>query len=493
MFEAAELGRKVSREDYEAALPKLRADLLEAQFALRETRHPLLVVISGVEGAGKSELVNTLSQWLDIRGMEFHTFGRSTDDERMRPPWWRFWISLPPRGRGAFYLGSWYTTPILSRVLEGTDPSAFEATLTEIRLFERMLALDGAIILKFWLHLSKKDQRRRLEKLEADKATRWRVTKEDWRHHEAYDAFVRASETALRQTDTGEAPWYLVEAKNARYRDLTVGQTILDVVQARLQSAAPAPASRPAQPALPLPGAAVTILDRVDLASRMEDEAYEAELRALSETLGRLGRDAYRAQRSAVIVFEGWDAAGKGGAIRRLTAALDARSIQVISVAAPTDEERGRHYLWRFWRHIPRSGHITIYDRSWYGRVLVERVEGFARPEEWGRSFAEINDFEEHLVAHGIVLVKLFLHISPEEQLARFKERETVAYKRHKITEEDWRNREKWPAYETAVNEMVARTSTAHAPWNIIPGNDKRFARVEVLRTVAGALRRALG
>ena len=185
-------------------------------------------------------------------------------------------------------------------------------------------------------------------------------------------------------------------------------------------------------------------------------------------------RAAFEKKRSSVVVFEGWDAAGKGGNIRRITAAIDPRTYRVISIAAPTDEEKAHHYLWRFWRHVPRAGYVTIYDRSWYGRVLVERVEGFARPDEWSRAYLEINDFEQQLVDHGIVLAKFWLHIDAKEQLRRFRERESVAWKQHKIAAEDWRNREKWDAYEEAVNDMVARTSTA--PGAVDAGRRERQA-----------------
>jgi polyphosphate kinase 2 (PPK2 family) len=236
----------------------------------------------------------------------------------------------------------------------------------------------------------------------------------------------------------------------------------------------------------------VTILDRVDLSARIEPDGYAKRLDAHQRELNRLAWLAWKSRRHTVAVFEGWDAAGKGGAIRRVCAAIDARTYRVISVGAPSDEERGHHYLWRFWRHLPRAGQATIYDRSWYGRVLVERVEGFASRDEWSRAYQEINDFEEQLTAHGVILLKFWVHISPEEQLRRFKEREVTPWKQHKITDEDWRNREKWPDYEAAVNEMVARTSTAAAPWTIVSGEDKRHGRVQVLHTFCERLRGAL-
>ena len=218
-----------------------------------------------------------------------------------------------------------------------------------------------------------------------------------------------------------------------------------------------------------------TILDRLDMSQSLGKQDYRAELAKYQARLHALDRKAVDRKVSGIGVFEGWDAGGKGGAIRRLTAALDARDYRVISIAAPTDEERQHHYLWRFWRHLARAGRATFFDRSWYGRVLVERVEGFATEAEWRRAYAEINDFEERLVRHGIVLLKFWLHITKDEQLRRFKAREEIPYKRWKLTDEDWRNREKWDLYEQAVNDMIERTSTAHAPWTLIEGNDKRF------------------
>jgi polyphosphate kinase 2 (PPK2 family) len=183
-----------------------------------------------------------------------------------------------------------------------------------------------------------------------------------------------------------------------------------------------------------------------------------------------------------VWVFEGWDAAGKGGAIRRLTSAIDARDYRVIPVSKPTDEEKSQHYLWRFWRHVPRAGRVTIYDRSWYGRVLVERLEGFCRVDEWRRAYGELNDFEMQLAAHGIIVLKFWLQMSKEEQLRRFRHREETDYKRHKINAEDWRNRRKWREYEIAVGDMLALTQHASAPWHLVAADNKRHARLEILK-----------
>ena len=497
MFETAELGRSVGKEEFEAEVPKLRLELLEAQRALQKAGVPVIVLLAGADGAGKGETVSRVLEWLDTRGLDTHAFGPPTDEERERPRWWRYWMRLPPRGRIGFFFGSWYSEPLVERAFGRLSRARYDRRLGEIAFFEQMLAEDGALVVKLWIHLSKKGLRRRMRRLEADPATRWKITKTEWRHFRKYDRFIEASEHAIRRTDTIHAPWLLVEASDDRYRDLMAGRTLLERFRSRLaeppRGRAAAPAGSFAPPPAMSKEASLTILDRVDLAQRLAPEEYNRRLQKAQGKLGRLVRAAFEKKRSSIVVFEGWDASGKGGNIRRITAAMDPRGYRVISVAAPTDEEKAHHYLWRFWRHVPRAGYVTLYDRSWYGRVMVERVEGFARPEEWSRAYLEINDFEHQLVSRGIVLAKFWLQVDAKEQLRRFRERETVAWKRHKIGPEDWRNREKWAAYEEAVSDMIARTSTTEAPWTLVAANDKRLARVQVVESLCGRLDRALG
>jgi len=506
VFETAELGRKLSKEEYAAELPAIRARLLAAQFALRTTKVPVIVVIAGADGSGKGDTVNRLLEWLDPRGVETNVFGPRTDEERDRPAAWRFWRTLPARGRIGIFFGSWYTEPILKRTTGKMGNARFEADLARVAFFEESLAKDGALFVKCWFHLSKEAQKKRLRKLEKDPETRFKVTRLDWKHFGHYDRFTKVAERAIRMTDTAGTPWTLVEAADDRWRDLAVGRALVEALEGRLAAlkeaeerkaalkAAAAPpkkaakATKPAKAAAAAPG----VLSTIDLERTVSDEEYKKELPRLQERLSVLAWEGQRKGVSSVAVFEGSDAAGKGGAIRRVTWALDARLYRVIPIAAPTDEERAHHYLWRFWRHVPPGGSFTIYDRSWYGRVLVERVEGFAKEEEWKRAFLEINDFEAQLVGSGIALSKLWLHISPEEQLRRFRERETVEWKKHKITDEDWRNREKWDAYEVAIDEMVARTSTHDAPWTLVPATDKKAARLTVLATLCDRLEEAL-
>jgi polyphosphate:AMP phosphotransferase len=352
-----------------------------------------------------------------------------------------------------------------------------------------MLAADGALIVKLWLHCPKKAQKKRLKKLEEE----GRLAPDEWKRFKLFDRFTKISGRALRRTDTGVAPWQVIESTDRRYREFTAGTLLLNALQARLEQTAAAASKKAVLPgSARRPAVRVSVLDHVDLTPRLSVAEYGRQLERQQTALSQLVWAANEQKRSMVLVFEGWDAAGKGSSIRRVTQAIDPRLYRVVGIAAPTDEERAQHYLWRFWRHLPRAGFVTIFDRSWYGRVLVERVEGFARPEEWSRAYHEINEFEEQLVEHGIVVNKFWLHISPAEQLKRFKEREAVAHKRYKITEEDWRNRKQWDDYKAAIDEMVARCGTEFAPWTIVAANDKRHARIQILKTIVQRLREAL-
>jgi polyphosphate:AMP phosphotransferase len=494
MFEATKVGRTLSKDDFKVQEEVLRADLLQVQQELLKSNMPVVVIVAGVEGAGKGEVVNRLNKWLDARGMQTFAFWDETDEERERPRYWRFWRSLPPRGQISLLFGGWYLSPIEHRFMELCNDAELDAELSRIVDFERMLTLDGALVVKFWFHLSEKDQKQRLKELSRDDRSKWKMHPEKKKFSAQYALFEQVAERVIRHTDRGISPWYLVEATDRRYRDMTVGRTLLNTIRQRLEKPDVADAQIASHsPSLPDSNSAqVTVLDLVALDQALNAKTYKAELNNLQEKANRLAWEAYNKNRSTVMVFEGWDAGGKGGAIRRFTSAIDSRLYRAISVAAPTDEEKAHHYLWRFWRHIPRAGYISIYDRSWYGRVLVERIEGFASEAEWHRSYSEINQFEEQLVEGGAIIMKFWLHISEDEQLSRFKDREQVPYKQHKITDEDWRNREKWDDYNLAVNEMVVRTSTEYAPWTLVPGNDKLFARVQVLKTICDRLEQAL-
>ena len=394
MFESAEVGHAVDKETFQKEEEKLRAKLLEAQRALRaQARFPVLLLISGVDGAGKSETLAQLYEWMDARYLTTLAFAAPTDEERERPYMWRYWRALPPHGRTGAFAGSWYSTPIARRIEGKISRGKLDKRLDEINRFEAMLVNEGALLLKFWLHLTREGQRRRLRQLESDPRTAWRVTKESWERTRTYDDLQRVAGHVLRLTNTAWAPWSIVDGTDDRYRHLRVGTELLLALEERLAQKHGRPHATTAPP-VPRPADDRNVLSALDMDQRLPEKKYELQLAKWQGRLSELARHKRFARRSLVLAFEGMDAAGKGGSIRRLTAALDPRRFQVVPVAAPSEEERAHPYLWRFWRQLPRLGQVTIFDRSWYGRVLVERVEGLCKEEDWLRAYAEINDFE---------------------------------------------------------------------------------------------------
>lgn len=483
-----EHSKKLKKREFEARLPALRAELLEAQNSLRKADFPVIVLFAGVDGAGKSEMVNLLNEWMDPRWLINRAYPRASDTgmDVERPILRRYWRDLPPRGQIGLFLSAWYSQVLLGTVAQRLSESEFPRHVERICRFERTLATDGALILKFWMHLDKRRQRKQLERLEANPATAWRVTHTDWAHWAMYNRFVVAGDQIIDATDTSLAPWQVIDGADHRYRSMAIGEHILKAIKDRLNERRSEPKSDSHTPS------SVNWLSRVDLKQTLEKEDYRQRRDHAQGDLNRLCHQAKQEKVSSVLVFEGWDAAGKGGAIRRILPALDPRTYRVIPIAAPTDEEHSQHYLWRFWRHLPDAGNITFFDRSWYGRVLVERIEGFARDDEWQRAYGEINEFEQELVESGIMICKFWLHIDRDEQLRRFEERKTTPHKAWKLTEEDWRNREKWDLYESAVNDMIHHTNTSYAPWTVVSANDKYTARVQVLDTACEHLRKTL-
>ena len=488
MFEAAELGHTIDKATYKEEVPKLREQLLDIQFELGEKKpFPVIMIISGVDGAGKGETMNTLHFWMDPRNIHAHAMSDPSDEELERPAMWRFWRKLPPRGTIGAFFGSWYSFPMRQHIEGGKSKDYLDSYLDDFLRFERMLADEGALILKFWLHLSKDAVKQRLTELESDKTTKWRVTKKDWDRYERYDDLMPVAEHVLRRTSTGHAPWIVVESSDEKYRNLTVARTLLKAVKARL-----ADKRKPSTATVPVEALdhadETNVLNALDYTKSLKKKEYRKQLEYYQGRLNKLSRSKKFRDRSVVMLFEGNDAAGKGGAIRRVISAMDSRFYDIIPVAAPTDEEKVQPYLWRFWRQVPGVGRTAIFDRSWYGRVLVERVEGFCSEADWLRAYGEINDFEEEMSRHGVIVLKFWLSITDEEQLQRFKEREATGYKRFKLTDEDWRNREKWTEYSNAVCDMVERTSTEIAPWTLVEANSKYYARVKVLKTLCKRL-----
>lgn len=491
MFANLEVGKQIKRKEFDARELPLREQLLATQFELADLGRPVIILIAGLDGSGKGSLVHRLNEWMDPRGIETNTYWEHSDEEESRPFFWRFWRRLPARGQIGIFLGSWYTKPAQQAVMGKIDMEEFDQHCQQIENFERTLTDDGTILIKLWLHVSEKQQLQQLAEKGPRNQHELRISDQPYELEGKYEQALAVSERMILATDCSHSHWLLLEAGDSRYRDITAGEYILRAMQDGTIQQAPAQEPAPELPAEDLEPQP-TVLDTVDLSLTLEGDKYKRKLDRYQGRLQELGWQAYQQKRSVVAVFEGWDAAGKGSAIRRVTQAIDPRLYRLLQFAAPTDEERAQHYLWRFWRQLQRDGRGTFFDRSWYGRVLVERVEQLATRQQWQRAYGEINQFEQQLVNHGCIVLKFWLHISPDEQEQRFLAREHEPRKQYKLTEEDWRNRAKWREYEIAVDQMVGRTSTRHAPWTLVSGNDKKNARIQILKTFCKTMSKAL-
>lgn len=504
MLEKIDLSRKAEKEVYRQAKETYGPRLGLAQRRLKEAGIPVLILFDGMDAAGKGTQINRLIQFLDPRGFDVYASSRVTEDEAMRPFLWRFWTLTPENGRIAVFDRSWYRKVREDRFEGRTAKKELAEAFRDICSFEKQLTDSKAVIIKLFLYISREEQKKRFKKLEESGETAWRVTKEDWKRNEDYDRYLKINEEMLERTDTEYAPWTIIEATDKSYGAMKILKTVTETLEDALAKTAEEErlkeekkkaaetllkaGENPAENSRYQNG----VLSGIDLSKTMPRETYKKEIDRLQKKLELLHSELYRLRIPVVLGFEGWDAGGKGGAIRRLTSHLDPRGYQVCPTAAPNDIEKKHHYLWRFWNHMPKAGHIAIFDRTWYGRVMVERIEGFCREEEWRRAYQEINEMESHLVNAGAVVLKFWLQIDKDEQKRRFEERMRIPEKQWKITDEDWRNREKWDQYELAVNEMLVRTSTTYAPWIVVEGNYKYYARVKVLRTVVEALEKKI-
>ena len=594
MLENIDLNRKMSRKEFNSRYSALCARLSELQRQQRAAKLPVLIVFEGVPAAGKGTQINKLIEPLDPRGFRVYAFNGQSEDEKRHPFFWRFWTLTPADGRIAIFDRSWYRSVMVDRFDGVTKPEQLPDFYRDINDFEAQLTFGGTLIIKFFLDITREEQKKRMKALLSSRETAWRVTDEDLERHKKYGAYQTIADEMLQETDTACAPWTIIESNDREYAACKIMSTVIERLEAaipafldRIQKAdaekatiraqnaqkygsidveqmkrdvehigktlpdsaasgtsessafpgppeaasvenAPEaagtakkedpaaeaadftgeehPAAEPAGRGLdaqhseperepedmPPVSLKSSILSSVDLTKSVSREDYRTELKKLQSRLSLLHSELYRRQIPVVIGFEGWDAGGKGGAIKRLTQALDPRGYAVFPTSAANDVERAHNYLWRFWNCMPKTGHIAIFDRTWYGRVMVERIEGFCTKGEWQHAYAEINSMEANLVHSGAIVLKFWMQIDKDEQARRFRERMDTPGKQWKITDEDWRNRAKWDAYETAVDEMLVRTSTTYAPWVIVEGNDKYYARLKVLRTVIDAIEKRL-
>lgn len=491
MLEKIDLSKTMDKKEYKKRMEVLEPKLARLQRELKSCNVPVMIVFEGFGGAGKGTQINHLIEPMDPRGFTVYSTQAETQEEQYHPFLWRFWNKTPEKGRIAIFDRSWYGKLLVERYEKKTHKKDIPGVLEDIENFEKQLTDDGTLLIKFFLTISEKEQEKRFDKLLSKEETSWRVSKADKDRNKHYEEYARMADEMLTRTDTEYAPWTIIEAHDERYAAVKILTTVVEAFEERYEKEQN-PQPRQIDGKFGQNDLKESVLKKVDLSKKLDRETYEKKLEELQKKLTLLHSEIYAKRIPVVLAFEGWDAGGKGGAIKRLTRALDPRGYTVNPTSSPNDIERAHHYLWRFWTKMPKDGHIAIFDRTWYGRVMVERIEGFCTTQEWQRAFKEMNQMEQQLVNHGAIVIKFWMHIDKEEQERRFKERQENPDKQWKITDEDWRNREKWELYEQAVDEMMVRTSTVNAPWVIVEGNDKLYARIKVLETVVDALEKRL-
>lgn len=511
MLEKLDLTKSLSKAEYKEKMAELMPKLGKLQRECREYGIPVMIAFEGYGASGKGVQIGELIKALDPRGFEVYAVKNETEEERMHPFMWRFWTKMPAKGRVAIYDSSWYRKVLIDRFDKKTKKRELADAYRSICSFEEQLASDGMVIIKIFLAIDKKEQKKRFDKLMDSKETAWRVSEGDLKRNKEFEKYQEFNEEMLMRTDTEYAPWNIVEAVDRRFATAKiyaiVAQTLAEKVEkTRKRAGKDGKNVRILQDSSALQDGSIlqdssarkdkkmkeSILGKADLSLTYTKEEYKARLVKLQKKMEKLHGELYRRRIPVILGFEGWDAGGKGGAIKRLTEKMDPRGFVVHPTASPNDIEKAHHYLWRFWADMPKAGHVTIFDRTWYGRVMVERIEGFCSRQEWQRAYKEINDMEKDLADAGAIVLKFWMQIDKDEQARRFSARQENPEKQWKITDEDWRNREKWDQYEEAVDEMLIRTSTPYAPWIVVEGNCKYYARIKVLETVVNAIEKRL-
>ena len=498
MLEQLDLTKTMGKDEYREKMQKLMPEVSMLQRECKELGIPIMIAFEGYDAAGKGVQISELIKALDPRGFEVHAVKTETEEEKMHPFLWRFWTKMPPKGRIAIYDSSWYRKVLIDRFDGKTKKGELAKAYESICAFEEQITSDGMALIKIFLTIDKKEQKKRFKKLKESKETAWRVGKDDLKRNKEFERYQSINDEMLLRTDTEYAPWNVVEAVDKRFAAAKIYSIVAKSLKEKVKTArAQRKAAEDGGDASVFPKRAgdmddrrmgESILSKADLSLSYTKEEYKERLGRLQKKMEKLHGELYRRRIPVVLGFEGWDAGGKGGAIKRLTEKMDPRGYVVHPTASPNDIEKAHHYLWRFWTDMPKAGHVTIFDRTWYGRVMVERIEGFCSKQEWQRAYKEINAMERDLTDAGAIVLKFWMQIDKDEQARRFKARQENPEKQWKITDEDWRNREKWDQYENAVNEMLIRTSTPGAPWIVVEGNCKYYARIKVLETVINAI-----
>ncbi len=477
-----------SKEEVEQRLKKVRVRLEQQQILMKEKKLPVLVLLEGWGAAGKGSVLGKIIKNIDPRFFKVAVMDEPTAEEQRKPFLYRHFVKIPEAGKFVFMDSGWMSEVTREKLRGELSEQEYKKKIESIKRFERQLTDNGYLLMKFFFQIDEKEQKKRLDKLADNKNTSWRVSEHDVWQNKHYDKCMDVYEQYLCDTNQSSAPWYLVDSKDKKWAQLQILETLVQGIDTALQNSTLAvPLLQNAFPLKPIEKLADVALDKT-----LTEEEYDTLLNQYQKRLRELHNELYRKKIPVIIAYEGWDAAGKGGNIKRITEALDPRGYEVHPIASPEPHEKARHYLWRFWNRLPKTGHVAIFDRTWYGRVMVERLEGFCSENDWQRAYVEINEFEKELADWNAVIVKFWVQIDKDTQLARFKERENTPEKRWKITDEDWRNREKWDLYEEAVNEMLQKTNTAYAPWHILESNDKKYARIKALKTVIEAIEKKM-
>ena len=477
-------------EQLSLEVKQAREQLAGYQTQIKEAKLPVMVIFEGWGAAGKGSVIGRVIRSIDPRFFRVTTMSAPTPEEKRYPFLHRYFREIPEAGKFQFFDTYWMNEVVNQRMSGDLDDETYKKRVRSINNAERSLTDNGYLVMKFFFHISRKEQKKRLEALQEDKNARWRVTKDDLRENKHYDEYLEICEQFLEDTNRSSAPWYIIDAKNKKWAELQVLRFLNQGIDTALKNhALAAPILQNVFPLRKTP-----LLSEVSLADKtIADDEYKTELDRLQKELSDLHNEIYRRKIPVIIAYEGWDAAGKGGNIKRITAALDPRGFEVQPIASPEPHEKARHFLWRFWTRLPKDGHIAIFDRTWYGRVMVERLEGFCSENDWQRAYNEMNEFEKELADWGAVVIKFWVQIDNQTQLERFTDRQNTPEKQWKITDEDWRNREKWDQYEAAIDEMLQKTNTTFAPWYILESNDKKYARIKALRIVVDSLKEACG
>ncbi len=482
---------KMSMPDEETLRTELKAaqeKLSGYQMKIKEARLPVMVIFEGWGAAGKGSTISKVIKNIDPRFFKVKTTASPTAEEKRYPFLRRFLLDIPEVGKFTFFDAYWMEEVVGGVINGDLSEEDYKKRINSINTTERSLTDNGYLVMKFFFDISRKEQKKRIDALKEDKNTRWRVDKDDIDENKHYDEYREIYDRYLTDTNRSSSPWYIIDAKDRKWALLQVLQFLNQGIDTALKNHALAvPILQNTFPLKNVPKLAdISLEDKV-----LSDEEYEKELKRLQTELGALHNEVYRKRIPVIIAYEGWDAAGKGGNIKRITSALDPRGYEVHPIASPEPHEKARHFLWRFWNRLPKDGHIAIFDRTWYGRVMVERLEGFCSENDWQRAYNEMNEFEKELSDWGAVVIKFWVQIDNKTQLERFTERQNTPEKQWKITDEDWRNRDKWDLYEQAINEMLHKTSTSFAPWHVLESNDKKYARIKALKIVTEELRKA--